>query len=90
LARLVDAQRQIIADSIRLRAPGSHVLYSTCSLEPEECEAQVGWATTWHALPRVGLGLRLPAGLPGQDGSRYRDGAAWALLGGQAARDRTR
>jgi 16S rRNA (cytosine967-C5)-methyltransferase len=90
LGRLVDAQRQIIADSIRLLAPRAHVLYSTCSLEPEECERQAAWTTKWHGLRKVSDGLSLPAGLPGQPPSQYRDGAAWTLLGGQAARHRTR
>jgi len=36
LARQAERQRAILAAALRLLAPGSRVLYSTCSLEPEE------------------------------------------------------
>lgn len=50
LASLIDTQRQIIADAIPLLAPGGSILYSTCSLEPEENQEQARWAAKWHAF----------------------------------------
>ena len=42
LARHADRQRQILRATLSRLAPGGRVLYSTCSLEPEECEQVVG------------------------------------------------
>ncbi len=41
LTRLVELQRQILEAGGRLVPPGGHLTYSTCTLEPEENEAQV-------------------------------------------------
>lgn len=41
LTRQAERQRKILAASLRLLAPGGRLLYSTCSLEPEENEAVV-------------------------------------------------
>lgn len=38
LARHADRQRKILRAALSLLAPGGRLLYSTCSLEPEECE----------------------------------------------------
>lgn len=50
LGSLIDTQRQIIADAIPLLAPGGAILYSTCSLEPEENQEQARWAAKWHSF----------------------------------------
>ncbi len=41
LGRQAERQRAILAAALRLLAPGGRLLYSTCSLEPEENEAVV-------------------------------------------------
>jgi 16S rRNA (cytosine967-C5)-methyltransferase len=41
LMRLVELQREILDAGARLVPPGGHLLYSTCTLEPEENELQV-------------------------------------------------
>ena len=76
----MEIQRQIIADSIPLLAPGGRILYSTCSLEPEENEAVALWLGQWHGFG-VEAELRTePTGAPGEPGTRYRDGGYAALL----------
>jgi 16S rRNA (cytosine967-C5)-methyltransferase len=80
LGRLVDLQRQILADALRALAEGGHLLYSTCSLEPEENEQQIDWVRQWHRLDRLEQTIRPPLGAPGDPPSRYRDGCFFALL----------
>jgi 16S rRNA (cytosine967-C5)-methyltransferase len=83
LKRLTDIQKQIIADSITLlkSRPRGRILYSTCSLEPEENQAQADWAARWHSLKVLGFEQRFPKGLPGGNASAYSDGAFWAAMG---------
>ncbi len=82
---LTALQRQIMADSMRLLRRGgggaSHVLYSTCSLDPEENTDQVAWLARWHGLRLLRESLRAPEGLPGEPADRYSDGSYAALLG---------
>jgi len=80
LQSLIDLQRQIVADSLLLRAPGGRILYSTCSLEPEENEKMVEWMERWHPLRRRSMRSSMPAGRPGDDPATYADGAFAALL----------
>jgi 16S rRNA (cytosine967-C5)-methyltransferase len=80
LRQLEDLQRQITADALRLLAGSGHLLYSTCSLEPEENEQQIEWVQRWHRLrPQCRVG-RPPQGVPGDPPSRYRDGCFFGLL----------
>ncbi len=80
LSQLVDLQRQIIADHLSLLAESGHLLYSTCSLEPQENEAQAKWIVRWHGLRIQRENLRLPQGLPSEPSRRYTDGGYFALL----------
>ena len=41
LARQADRQRAILKGALKRLAPGGRLVYSTCSLEPEECEQVV-------------------------------------------------
>jgi 16S rRNA (cytosine967-C5)-methyltransferase len=80
LESLIGLQRQIVADSLLLRALGGRILYSTCSLEPEENEKMVEWMERWHPLRRRSMRSSTPAGRPGDEPSTYADGAFAALL----------
>ncbi len=51
LARQADRQRAILTAALRSVRPGGHVVYSTCSLEPEENEQVV--AAVLAATPNV-------------------------------------
>ncbi len=95
---LIDTQRQIIADAILLlRATGGGapaegdrkgpaILYSTCSLEDEENQAQAAWAEKWHGFRPQREQRTLPRGLPGEHrhdgppGVAYHDGSYSVLL----------
>ncbi len=59
LPGLAAAQRRILAGAVGLVAPGGHLLYATCSLEPEENEQVV----VGLALEPVPLASALPPGL---------------------------
>ncbi len=82
---LVELQRQIVANSMRLTAgpAGSRrgrILYSTCSLDARENEEQAAWAARWHDLQLERENRRLPEGGPGQAPENYSDGAYAVLL----------
>lgn len=89
---LAGVQRQIVADAVRLLAPGGkrgvagaaqrgRMLYSTCSLDPLENEEIIAWADRWHSLPPTRVNRRAPRGGPGEPPERYSDGSFAALLG---------
>ncbi|MHC5002279.1 MAG: transcription antitermination factor NusB [Planctomycetota bacterium] len=80
LGSLLDLQRQVLADCMRLLAPGGTLLYATCSVEPEENEAQARWVARWHDLEPAAMWSRLPAGGPGDPPEEYQDGGFFALL----------
>jgi 16S rRNA (cytosine967-C5)-methyltransferase len=82
LESLVQMQRQIMADAMRLLAPGGAVLYSTCSLDPRENEEQLEWSSRWHNLEVDLVRRALPAGGPGEPGTAYSDGSFSGLLRG--------
>ncbi len=76
---LLDVQRQIMADSIRLLAPGAAILYTTCSVDRRENEDQVKWLERWHNLRVARAELRWPEGGPGAPAGAWRDGGFAAL-----------
>jgi 16S rRNA (cytosine967-C5)-methyltransferase len=84
---LTAMQRQLIADTIPLLnrgapAPGPlpGILYSTCSLDPRENEAQAAWAARWHSFRTSREHRRKPSGGPGRDAEEYSDGSYAVLL----------
>ncbi len=77
---LVEAQRQILADSIRLLAPGGAILYATCSIDQRENDAQAAWVTKWHQRKPVRMESRWPTGGPGRPTNESTDGGFAALL----------
>ena len=80
VAELGGLQRQIVADAVKLLAPGGALLYSTCSLDPRENDDMVEWAVRWHGFESTRQSRRLPAGGPGEPDDRYSDGSFAALL----------
>lgn len=81
---LAGTQRQIIADSIPLLAPGrgkAQILYSTCSLDPRENEEQAKWVERWHSMTAQREHRRMPEGGPGEPPERYSDGSYAVLMG---------
>lgn len=80
LKDLIDLQRQITADGLATLKTNSHILYSTCSLEPEENGAMAQWLRKWHGYELVEEHTLLPAGLPGDPPTAYRDGGYAALI----------
>lgn len=79
-AQLVALQRRILADALPLAAPGAWIVYATCSLEPEENEAQARHAADQFGLTLVSSSSGLPRGQPGDDPAGYGDGSFVALL----------
>ena len=79
LASLVALQREILERGASLVAPGGHLLYSTCSLDPAENGEQVAWLRAQPFGQRFEpLHERLQ--LPGGVGDAYTDGSYHALL----------
>ena len=48
LGRLVNVQRSLLGNTARFLKPGGCLVYSTCSLEPEECESLIESWTKEH------------------------------------------
>ncbi len=82
LASLVTLQRKIIEQGASLLAPTprSALLYSTCSLEPQENMEQVDWAVQTLSFTKVRHHMQLPQGGPGRPAMSYTDGSFAALL----------
>jgi 16S rRNA (cytosine967-C5)-methyltransferase len=78
--QLVNLQRQIMADSIALLAPGGHMLYATCSIDAAENAEQSEWVRKWHDFREVAVSTRWPAGAPGDSPTVYVDGGYACLL----------
>lgn len=57
---LITLQRELLAWAARLLAPGGRLLYSTCTTNPEENEAQAVWV-----MEELGLGLQPLSGFAG-------------------------
>lgn len=82
LARLIPLQREIIAAGAALLTRGGVLIYSTCSIDQSENHDQAAWAASSQGpgLMLLDESQTLPAGLPGDPPSTYRDGSYWALL----------
>ncbi|BAM02757.1 transcription antitermination factor NusB [Phycisphaera mikurensis] len=79
LASLVALQREILTRGAGFVAPGGHLLYSTCSVDPAENQEQAAWLLGQPAGARfapVGERLRLPGGV----GEAYADGSYHSLF----------
>lgn len=73
LISLIQVQRDLLSRALELAGPRTRLLYSTCSLEREENEAQVEWFCEYHDGWRVSeQSFTLP--------DRHRDGGFAAVL----------
>ena len=82
-AGLSRLQKSIITDTVPLLAPGAHLLYATCSLEPNENERIAKWIESRYEVTAETMGLAEPRGRPGDDPTEYADGGFHALLKGR-------
>ncbi len=48
ISKLVEIQREILHQAVKLVRPGGRLIYSTCTLEPEEDQEQVQWFLENH------------------------------------------
>jgi 16S rRNA (cytosine967-C5)-methyltransferase len=88
LARQAERQRAILEGALKRLAPGGRLVYSTCSLEPEECERVVEAVVNKAGLRRVSV-LELLGELGDQGilprgvdlGTAVRDGALRTVPG---------
>jgi 16S rRNA C967 or C1407 C5-methylase (RsmB/RsmF family) len=48
--RNANVQREILTNAVQCLAPDGEIVYSTCSLEPEEDELNIHWAVTTLGL----------------------------------------
>jgi 16S rRNA (cytosine967-C5)-methyltransferase len=83
LVRQAERQTAILEGALKRLAPGGRLVYSTCSLEPEECERVVAAVGGVRGVPVGGLIAGLGGILrPGVEiGSMVRDGALRTLPG---------
>lgn len=82
LADLEQLQEEILHNWRPAVAPQGHLLWSTCSLEPEENEQFLERRAPNLQLELVRRERTLPAGLPGEPNTVYRDGGTVTLLRG--------
>jgi NOL1/NOP2/sun family putative RNA methylase len=60
-----DIQRRLLQSAAAVLKPGGVLVYSTCSLEPEENEMMIDWALKQLPLKVVDTGLPKSLGVPG-------------------------
>ncbi len=75
LKRLAAMQREILRHARALLAPGGTLVYSTCSAEIDENEAQADWVSKELGLELLELARIEASGQPGDSPSTYQDGA---------------
>ena len=80
LDSVVRLQKEIVEDQRLMLAPEGSILYSTCSLEPTENDAQAAWAAGRTGRAVVRQERHEPKGMPGEPDARYGDGGFGALL----------
>ena len=72
--RLSNLQKQLISSAVRMLNPGGILVYSTCSLDPEENEENIDWAIEKFELKILKInipGLNYRSGIEEWDGKNY-------------------
>lgn len=77
-------QKRIVTETVPMLAPGAHLLYATCSLEPSENERIARWIEGRWEVDTVAVNPLEPEGLPGDPAELYADGGFHALFRGRA------
>ena len=86
LVRQAKRQSAVLTEALRRLAPGGRLVYSTCSLEPEENERVVAAdASGFRQISAAEAIARIP-GLNSENGAIVRDGALRTLPGGRSLR----
>lgn len=80
LEELVRVQRAIAEHHLGLLAPNGRLLYSTCSLDPQENEHQVKWIAQRVGGSVISTSEWLPRGRPGGMPASRTDGSFNALI----------
>lgn len=80
IERLTGVQRDLLAQSRAMLAPGGLVVYATCSMDAEENQDITAWARESAGFELRKETSTRPAGLPGEPATAYRDGGYAALL----------
>ncbi|MGV6815000.1 MAG: transcription antitermination factor NusB [Phycisphaerales bacterium] len=75
LARILPLQKHIVKNALGLLKPKGTLVYSTCSVEPDENELQTQWIRDKLGLHLVQEHRLDPIGQPGDHWSHYRDGS---------------
>jgi len=79
LNRLADDQRKLLRIGERFVRPGGRLVYSTCSIEPEENQQVAKWLAGRHGNVRMTEErLSLPAGADAPD--QWHDGGYYAIF----------
>ena len=78
LSRLVGDQKSLLSAAASFVRPGGRLVYSTCSIEPEECHGIVEFARNRLSLSLVDESLTHPGGA--DDPTRWRDGGYYAIF----------
>jgi len=79
LRKLARDQQQILLAASNFVKPGGKLVYSTCSIEPEECEEVTRWfLASGTGFKLLGEKITLPGGAA--DPTRWHDGGYWAVL----------
>lgn len=88
LPELTRLQRRILQQAVAYVKPGGTLIYSTCTINPEENEKQAGWLLEQYDLEAVDVSRLLPEALvqevSGQPGTDMEKGYVTLLPGLQA------
>lgn len=88
IERLTGVQRDLLAQSRAMLAPGGLVVFATCSMDAEENQDITAWACASAGFKLLKEVSTQPKGLPGESPAAYRDGGYAALLVAEASESR--